>query len=150
MKTKKLEDFVKYKNRSKFLLTAGPASLSTENIIGLAPCFGRDDNQYLKIEKKVLDKLKNISGHNKIVRMQGSGSFALEVVSLNFLYGRVLVISTGYYSERLYNLCNKAKKDFKKIKKIKKIDWKNLDDFSGNFQNILTLSGAVWSKKVLT
>jgi len=133
VKTKKLEDFVKYKNRSKFLLTAGPASLSTENIIGLAPCFGRHDNQYLKVEKKVLNKLKNISGHNKIVRMQGSGSFALEVVSLNFLYGRVLVISTGYYSERLYNLCNKAKKDFKKIKKIKKIDWKNLDDFSGNF-----------------
>ena len=133
MKTKKIEDFVKYKNKSKFLFTAGPASLSAENIIGLAPCFGRNDNQYLKVEKKILNKLKNISGHNKIVRMQGSGSFALEVVSLNFLYGRVLVISTGYYSERLYSLCNKAKKDFKKIKKIKKIDWKNLDDFSGNF-----------------
>jgi aspartate aminotransferase-like enzyme len=130
---KKIEDFIKEQNNKKFLLTAGPASLIKENILGISPCFGRGDNQYLKVEKKVLNKLKNISGHNKIARMQGSGSFALEVVALNFLYGRVLVISTGYYSERLYSLCNKAKKNFKKIKKIKKIDWKNLDDFSGNF-----------------
>ena len=75
-------------HNSKFLFTAGPASLVTENILGLGPCFGRNDSQYLNVEKKVLKKLKNISGHNKIVRMQGSGSFALEVVSLNFLYGK--------------------------------------------------------------
>ena len=91
MKNKKLRDFVRDKNRSKFLFTAGPASLSTENILGLAPCFDRNDSQYLNVEKKVLEKLKNISGHKKIVRMQGSGSFALEIVSLNFLYGKILI-----------------------------------------------------------
>ncbi len=133
MKNKKLEDFVKYKNKSKFLLTAGPASLSVENIIGLTPCFGRNDNQYLKTQKKILEKIKNISGHKKIVSMQGSGSFALEVVALNFLYGRVLIVSTGYYSDRLYNMCLEAKKSFKKIKTVLKVNWKDLNDFSGKF-----------------
>ena len=133
MKTKKLEDFVKYKNKSKFLLTAGPASLSSENIIGLAPCFGRNDNQFLRTQKIVLEKLKNISGQKKIVSMQGSGSFALEVLALNFLYGKVLVVSTGYYSDRLYNICWGAKKNFKKIKKVSKVNWKDLNDFSGKF-----------------
>ena len=61
--------------------------------------------------------------------MQGSGSFALEVVSLNFLYGKVLIVSTGYYSDRLFNLCVKAKKNFRKIKSLSKVNWKNLSDF---------------------
>ena len=138
MRNKKLEDFVKDRNNSKFLFTAGPASLVTENILGLSPCFGRNDSQYLKVEKKVLKNLKKISGHKKIVRMQGSGSFALEVVSLNFLYGKILIVSTGYYSDRLFNLCVKAKKNFKKILKVSKVSWKDLDDFSGKFDWVWT------------
>ena len=133
MKDKKLEDFVKKRNNSKFLFTVGPASLVTENILGLAPCFGRNDSQYLKVEEKVLKKLKNISGHKKIVRMQGSGSFALEVVSLNFLHGKILIVSTGYYSDRLFNLCIKAKKNFGKITKISKVNWRELEDFSAKY-----------------
>ena len=133
MKDNKLEDFVKKRNNSKFLFTVGPASLVTENILGLAPCFGRNDPQYLKVEKKVLRKLKNISGHKKIVRMQGSGSFALEVVSLNFLHGKVLIVSTGYYSDRLFNLCIKAKKNSRKITKISKVNWRELEDFSAKY-----------------
>ena len=133
MRKKKIEDFVKDRNNSKFLFTAGPSSLVAENISGLAPCFGRNDQQYLKVEEKVLKKLKKISGHNKIVSMQGSGSLALEIVSLNFLYGKVLIVSTGYYSDRLFNLCIKAKKNFNKITKVSKISWKNLDDFSTRY-----------------
>jgi len=133
VKNKKIQKFIKEVNQSKMLFTAGPASLTSENILGLAPCFGRNDSQYLKVEKKVLDKLKNISGHKKIARMQGSGSFALEVVALNFLYGKVLIVSTGYYSDRLFNLCLKAKKNFKKITKISKVNWKVLDSFSGKY-----------------
>ena len=130
MKNKNLSQFIKEKNNSKLLFTAGPASLSEENILGLAPCFGRNDKNYLRVEKKVLNKLKNFSGHKKIAAMQGSGSFALEVVSLNFLYGKVLIISTGYYSDRLFDLCKKAKKNFGKISKVTKVDWKNLENFS--------------------
>ena len=133
MKDNKLEDFVKKRNNSKFLFTVGPASLVAENILGLAPCFGRNDPQYLKVEEKVLKQLKNISGHKKIVRMQGSGSFALEVVSLNFLHGKVLIVSTGYYSDRLFNLCIKAKKNFGKITKISKVNWREIEDFSAKY-----------------
>lgn len=133
MKNKKINEFISKKNNSKFLFTPGPVSLSNENILGLAPCFGRNDNQYLKIEKKVLKKLKVIGGHKKIVRMQGSGSLALEIVCLNFLFGKVLIVSTGYYSERLFDLCIKAKKNFGKISKISKVDWKDLNDFYGKY-----------------
>ena len=130
---KKFKDFVKEKNSKKFLFTAGPASLTAENISGLGPCFGRNDQQYLKVQEKVLSKIKNISGQKKIVSMQGSGSFALEVVSLNFLYGKVLIISTGHYSDRLFNLSLNAKKNLNKIDKISKLNWKDLKDFSGKF-----------------
>ncbi len=130
---KNLVNFIKEKNSKKFLFTAGPPSLTKENILGLGPCFGRNDSQYLKTEKKVLKKLKNISGHKKIVQMQGSGTFALEMVSMNFLYGKVLIISTGYYSDRLFNLTKNAKKILGKISKISKINWKDLENFSGKF-----------------
>ena len=102
------------------------ASLSKANIINLNPAFGRGDRKYLKTEKKVLNKIKNISGHKNIISTQGSGSTVLEMVSLNFLRGKVLIISTGYYSERLFNLAIFAKKTHKFIKKVEKVDWKNL------------------------
>ena len=133
MKDKKITKFIKDINSSKFLFTPGPVSLIKENIQGLSPCFGRNDSQYFGVQKKVINKLKKIGGHNKVVTMQGSGSFALEVVSLNFLYGKILIVSTGYYSDRLFNLCVKAKKNFKKIRSVTKVSWKNLTDFSGKF-----------------
>ncbi len=130
---KKLKDFVSNKNSKKFLFTAGPSSLVAENLSGLGPCFGRNDSEYIKVEEKVLSKLKKISGQKKVVRMQGSGSFALEVVSLNFLYGKILIVSTGYYSDRLFKMCLNAKKNLKKIRKISKVHWKDLENFSGKF-----------------
>ena len=42
--------FIKNK---KIVFTPGPGSLLEENILGLAPYFGRGDIDYLKIEKKV-------------------------------------------------------------------------------------------------
>ena len=83
MAKENLNSFINKKNKQKILFTAGPASLSVENIKGLAPCFGRGDKEYLKVEKKVLNKLKTISGL-KIVTTQGSGSTALEITALNF------------------------------------------------------------------
>ena len=44
------------------------------------------------MEKKVLNKLKTISGLKKIVTTQGSGSTALEITALNFLRGKILII----------------------------------------------------------
>ncbi len=114
------------KNNKKIIFTPGPASLSEANLINLNPAFGRGDKSYLDTEKKVLSKIKKISGHKNIITTQGSGSTVLEMVSLNFLKGRVLIVSTGYYSDRLYNLALFSKKTHNFIKEIDKVDWKEL------------------------
>ena len=125
-----INQFVKLKNSKKKLLTPGPASLLVENLIGIEPCFGRGDLKYEKVEKTVLNALKKISGHKKIVRLQGSASFALEVMILNFLSGNILVVKTGVYSDRIYKMCVFAKKNFKNIKKIEYIDWKKINNYN--------------------
>ena len=114
------------KNSKKIIFTPGPASLIKENISNLNPAFGRGDNSYKNTEKNVFSRIKKISGHKNIVVTQGAGSTALEMVALNFLKGNVLIISTGYYSDRLYNLALLSKKTHKFIKKISKINWKNI------------------------
>ena len=126
---KKLENFINKKNNLIKLLTPGPASLLKENILGIAPCFGRGDRNYLKTEKRVLSKLKKLSGQKNIVCMQGTGSTALESVALNFFKGRILIVKTGYYSDRLLLLSKLAKKTHKFIKKIDYVDWKKINNY---------------------
>ena len=128
-----MRNLINKKNSDKILFTPGPASLSEANLINLNPSFGRGDKQYLKTEKNVLSKIKKISGHKYIITTQGSGSTVLEMVSLNFLKGKVLIISTGYYSQRLYDLSIFAKKTHNYIKKVEKINWKNLDKVKGKY-----------------
>ena len=128
-----MKKIIEKKNSQKILFTPGPASLSEANLKNLNPSFGRGDKFYSKTEKKVLSKIKRISGHRNIITTQGSGSTVLEMVSLNFLKGKVLIISTGYYSDRLFNLSKFAKKTHGYIKKITKVDWKQLDEIRGKF-----------------
>tara|TARA_B100000945_G_scaffold320862_1_gene332466 strand:+ start:5086 stop:6066 length:981 start_codon:yes stop_codon:yes gene_type:complete len=128
-----ISKFIKIQNNKKKLFTPGPGSLLSENIMGLQPCFGRGDEQYEKIENKVLNKLKKIPNHKFIVRMQGSASLALEILIHNFLYGKVLIVDTGVYSDRIKNISIFSKKIFKKIKSVKSIRWSQIDDFSNNF-----------------
>ena len=84
----------------------------------------------LKWKKKVLNKLKTISGLKKIVTTQGSGSTALEITALNFLRGKILIIDTGYYSNRLYNLAKYAMRTHKYIKKkVEKLNWLKISKY---------------------
>ena len=122
-----ITEFVAMRNNSKKLFTAGPSSLLTENITGLMPCFGRGDEEYLAAENDVLDQLMNMTGHKKIARMQGSGSLALEIMARNFLYGRVLIVSTGYYADRLFQLAESSARHCDSIKSVSKLSWKELD-----------------------
>ena len=131
------KQFIKDKNKKKVLFTPGPASLSEENIKNLAPAFGRGDSEYQSSEKKVLNLLKKMSGKKQIVRMQGSGSFAIEVMIANFLYGKVLIINTGYYSDRLHTISKNCKNYFKYIKKIDTVNWKKLNKVNGNYDWLL-------------
>ena len=132
-KNKTIQGFVEKRNQSKKLFTAGPASLLSENITGLRPCFGRGDRDYSEIEESVLQALKNMSGHKHIARLQGSASLALEIMALNFLFGRVLVVHTGYYSERMHWLSESSKRRIKKINKTDRIEWKDLDNLTGAY-----------------
>lgn len=132
-KKNNLKEFINYQNKSKILFTPGPGSLILENFTSMQPCFGRGDKIYENLENKVLNKLKLLSGHNKIVRMQGSASLALEVLVNNFLFGKVLIISTGYYSDRINLMCKQFKQNSKYIKNIKKINWDKVDEITEKF-----------------
>ena len=126
-------NFVEARNSEKLLFTAGPASLLPENLSGLRPCFGRGDHDYTEVESRVLDGLMQMTGHGKIVRLQGSASLALEIMSMNFLYGKVLVVSTGYYSDRLLWLTNSAKRNLGQVKKIEQVSYQEMSRVEGKF-----------------
>jgi len=128
-----IAEFVAMRNNSKKLFTAGPSSLLVENLTGLMPCFGRGDDEYLAAEDDVLKRLMKMTGHEKIARMQGSGSLALEIMARNFLYGRVLVIDTGYYSDRLLWLAELSGRHGNSITSINKLNWQALDTCRQSF-----------------
>ena len=59
---------------------------------------------------------------------------------LNFLYGKILIVDTGYYSDRIQMICNYAKSNFNIIKKIKTIHWKELNNVAGKFDWVIACS----------
>lgn len=131
--TQSITDFVAGQNKRKRLFTAGPASLLPENLTGLRPCFGRGDADYTEVEDRVLQALKTMTGQTQIARLQGSASLALEIMTLNFLQGRVLVVSTGYYSDRMKWLADSALRRTGAVKEVTLLDWKNLEAATGHF-----------------
>src|SRR5262249_54203146 len=103
-----LHSVVAIKNR-KAILTPGPGSLLPHNLLGILPCFGRVDSEFQAIESRVLTSLRRMTGNERIARMQGSASLALEIAIRNFVAGRTLLIDTGYYAERLGGFCRSAR-----------------------------------------
>ena len=131
--TESISAFVQGRNAEKVLFTAGPAALLSENLTGLRPCFGRADDDYAAVEARVMAALQRMSGHANVARMQGSASLALEVMALNFLYGRVLVVQSGYYSERLSWLAMSALRRLEQVKEVKVAEWDQLAGVEGKF-----------------
>jgi len=132
-----LDAFTAARNSEKALFTAGPASLLTENLSGLCPCFGRGDPLYDALEQRVMGRLSSLTGHSKIARLQGSASLALEIATLNFLAGKVLIVSSGYYSDRLHSLVNTAKSSTGHIREVQSASWTDLENVSGQFDWIV-------------
>ena len=128
--------FVADRNEDKKIFTAGPASLVDENLLGLMPCFGRGDSDYLNMEDQVLSDLKKMSGHSQIARLQGSASLALEIMTLNFLFGKVLVVNTGYYSERMFRLSKDATV-LGEITEVTSLEWKEISGVSDQYDWIV-------------
>lgn len=120
-----IKDLIKEINK-KTTFCPGPGSLTEYNILGQKNSFGRNDIEYKKIEKFVNNKLKKISGKKNIVSFQGSGTLAIELMILNFLKGKVIVVSTGYYSDRIYEILKSFQKTHRICNSLKKVDWKEI------------------------
>lgn len=116
-------------NNQKLIFTPGPASLSVENFLELHTAFGRGDAGYDAAEAAVLTSLRSISGQDEVVRLQGSASLALEIITLNFLHGRVVVVDTGYYSDRLFGMVEAARRRTGLISEIVRVPWGEITNF---------------------
>ncbi|WXT99934.1 MAG: 2-aminoethylphosphonate--pyruvate transaminase [Catillopecten margaritatus gill symbiont] len=92
------------KNNHKLMLTPGPAAVPHENLQNLKPLFGRGDDEYTAMAESVINWVKKLSGQDEVITMQGSATFALELAAHSFVSGKVLLVSTGYYSDRLEKL----------------------------------------------
>ena len=90
------------------MLTPGPAVVLHENIEHLKPIFGRGDDEFTQMSEAVVDWVKQLSGQDEVVMAQGSATFALELAAHSFVNGKVLLVSTGYYSDRLEKLLPKG------------------------------------------
>lgn len=88
----------------KLMLTPGPAVVLHENLQYLKPLFGRGDDEYTSMSESVISWIKRLSGQDKVVSMQGSATLALELAAHSFVSGKILLVSTGYYSDRLEKL----------------------------------------------
>ena len=103
LRCRALESLTSIRNK-KLMLTPGPAAVLPQSLSDIQPVFGRGDQAYQDIAEAVLDWIKRLSGQDEIVTMQGSATFALELAAHTFVSGKVLLISTGYYSNRLESL----------------------------------------------
>ena len=91
-------------HNQKLMLTPGPAAVLHDNLKYIKPLFGRGDDEYDAIAESVMNWVKKMSGQDEVVWSQGSATFALELAAHTFVGGKVLLISTGYYSDRLEKL----------------------------------------------
>jgi cytidyltransferase-like protein len=137
MRNLALSAIVSTNNQKKPMFTPGPGCLLPENLIGMRPAFGRGDQDYDNSEKYVLNALKKLSGHKHITRLQGSATLALEISITNFVAGKVLVIDSGYYSQRLNVLAQLAKTRKKEISQIQIVNINEIEKHQGKFDWIL-------------
>lgn len=126
-----LQSILMKKNR-KLMLTPGPASILYENIIDINPVFGRGDNEFNNIYKKVHDWVLEMSGQDNLIISQGSSTFSLDLAARSFIRGNVLIIDTGVYSDRfeqfLDSSCN-----------VTHVSYNNINDIEGNFDWIMSV-----------
>ncbi len=115
-------------NNQKLMLTPGPAAVLHENLKYLKPLFGRGDKEYSQIYNEVKHWVRTISGQDEVVMAQGSSTFALELAAHTFVSGKILLVSTGYYSARLEQLlpsdCELTICNYEELPNIKgNFDW---------------------------
>ena len=118
------------KNNRKLMLTPGPAVVLYENLQYLKPLFGRGDDEYTSMSESVTKWIKRLSGQDEVVSMQGSATLALELAAHSFVSGKILLVSTGYYSDRLEKLLPNGCE-------LTICQYEKLDSTKGNFDWVL-------------
>ena len=118
------------KNNRKLMLTPGPAVVLYENLQYLKPLFGRGDDEYTSMSESVTNWIKRLSGQDEVVSMQGSATLALELAAHSFVSGKILLVSTGYYSDRLEKLLPNGCE-------LIICKYEELDSIKGNFDWVL-------------
>jgi aspartate aminotransferase-like enzyme len=106
----------------------------------ISPVCGPGDADYTEVEDSVLTCLRTLSGHRQIVRMQGSASLALEIMVLNFLFGRILIVSTGHYSDRLRWLADSCRRRGGRVTEVAYRAYDDLDSAESRFDWVLACS----------
>jgi cytidyltransferase-like protein len=101
LRERAVRSIVQKRNYEKPMFTPGPSNMSHHNMSDLRAVFGRGDDEYTIIEGIVLKNILKLTGHDKIVRLQGGGTSAIDIATSNFVLGKVLIVDAGYYSKRI-------------------------------------------------
>lgn len=131
LRERALKSILFIKNK-KNMLTPGPAQILYENIQYLDPSFGRGDVEFEKKYIYVTNWVKKLSGQEELIISQGASTFSIELGLKSFVSGKVLLINTGFYSNRLKQLADSKNCNIEEvvydnietvIKSSKKYDW---------------------------
>jgi 2-aminoethylphosphonate-pyruvate transaminase len=122
----------------KLLFTPGPPPVINSALAEVSGTFGRGDEDYSNKRNQVIEWLREITGHDNVVELQGSGSLAIEIMIRNFLFGKVLVVQTGYYSERILEMCNQLESAKGcSIREVKEVSSDDIDTVNEKFDWII-------------
>mgnify|MGYP001273225173 FL=1 len=102
---------------TKISFCPGPGAVIPEWFQNQREFFGRGDKEYHILKTKTLKWLKKKSGQDEIIAVPGAATTA-GIIALNtFIERDVIVIDTGYYSQRWHDYLKKNK-NFKNLRKI--------------------------------
>ena len=94
---------------TKITFCPGPGAVIPEWFDHQKEFFGRGDPEYDNIKKKTFSWLKKKCGQDNIIAVPGAATTASIVAINSFIEKNVLVIDTGFYSERWLNYLKKTK-----------------------------------------
>ncbi len=125
-------------NVDKILFTPGPPPVVPAALLEVSGTFGRGDDDYSNKRTQVITWLREMTGHDTVVELQGSGSLAIEIMIRNFVFGKVLVVRSGYYSNRIMALCTllEGRQD-SSISEVKEVSYSDIHEISENFDWVI-------------
>ena len=96
-------------NNTKVTFCPGPGAILPEWFSYQKEYFGRGDREYDQLKDKTISWLKKLSGQDEIIPVAGAATTAAIVAFNTFLFKKILVIKTGFYSDRWFNYLKNAR-----------------------------------------